>query len=332
MKWFLWIMCIGLGSFVQAEDRAKAVTVEPLSALYVYPKVEAPASIISMNDSAISAETSARIQEIPVRVGEVTAKGDVLIKLDDTDFLLEEKRLKIKLKQLRTQLSDAKSKLKRIKKLGKHASREKKKSAEMKVRILELDGEELKLAHEKAKHSVEKCTLRAPFRGLILKRLGKVGEFASMGKPLIQIMDIDAIEISSQVQTRDIFSLRTAKDLAFIYGQKKYPLILRAVVAVRDTRTRTQEVRLSFKDKTELPGTTGRVVWHHSSPYLPADMLVRRNKKVGIFLARDQRAKFLPLHEALEGRPMRVNLPDDTLIVTKGRFGIQNSELININP
>ncbi len=61
---------------------------------------------------------------------------------------------------------------------------------------------------------------------------------------------------------------------------------------------------------------------------MPAEYLVRRAESLGVFLARDGTAVYLPIASAREGRPAPVDLPEHTLVITAGRYGVAHGDAI----
>lgn len=328
---FLFSLLLIFPILIFAEDDPLPVTVKQLYTLYIYPKIESPASVVSMNDSRISAEVSARIIEIPASVGDIVFRDAILARLNAADFELEQKRLTVKKKKIKIQINQAKSQLNRFRRLGKqNVSQEKITKSETDVRILELDSQEVDVAIKKASRDVDKCTIKAPFTGLVLERLGKVGEFVSPGKPLLRVLDVEHIEVSAQVQTKDIASLKDAKSLELVYRDARYPLKLRTVVDLLNERTRTQEVRLVFEDKHALPGTSGRLVWKQNQPHISPEYLIRRRGKLGVLTYANKKAIFRELENALEGRPVPISLPVKTPIIIKGRYSVKDGDVVKL--
>ncbi len=328
MRIFSIILSFIIVTTVYADDEAIPVTVQKLEKLFIYPQIEAPASVVSMNDSQISAEVSAKIIEIPVAVGDIVVKDTTLVQLDMADFELEHKRLKVKLARVAAQLNQAQTTLKQQKDLGRNTSKSKLKKAQTDVRILQLDYQEFSVAVNKAARNIEKCVIHSPFTGLVLERLGKVGEFVSPGKPIIRVMDVERIEVSAQVQSKDIESLEATDKLYLEYQEKRYPLKLRTVVSLLDSRTRTQEVRLTFLNEHALPGTSGRLIWNEIKPHFPPEILVRRKGKLGVMVYKNKRVKFVELTHALEGRPILATLPGATWVVINGRYSVKEGDTV----
>lgn len=299
---------------------AVPVTVAFLSQVVVYPSRESPASVESLNDSQISPEVSARILELPVAVGELVDEDTVLAKLDNHDYRLQMQSLEAKIKQVEAQRELIAWEYGKEAKLQ-QATQKSTKEMETRRTVLDQEWQEARVMIEQAERNIEKCMLTAPFDGILVERYGKVGELAVPGKPLLRFIDVSNIEVSAQLQSSDVDSLRAASKTIFSYQNEQYPLILRTIIPVRDPKTRTQEARLTFVKERALPGTPGRLIWTHNQPHIPPNLLVRRNQQLGIFIHQKGIAHFKPLPNALEGRPAPFNvneLPLTTHIITQG--------------
>ncbi len=309
------------------------VTIERFGTLAVYPEIDAPATVVSLNDSRISAELSARIQDLPVRTGSIVRRGEALALLDCADYELALRREQAALKGLEAKRELAKSQLERALALARQRSLSEEMLDQRRVELQALEAErEAQLnSVASAQRSTGKCTVHAPFDAVVLERLGQVGELANPGTPLLRILDRTNIEISAQVQARDVASLQAAREPAFVAQGNRYQVRVRAVTAALDPRTRSQEVRLDFTaTKKALPGASGRLVWRHSSPHVPADVLVRRGDRLGIFVEESGYARFHSIADALEGQPAPLNLPPDSRIILSGRLNVQDGDAIQV--
>jgi len=171
-----------------------------------------------------------------------------------------------------------------------------------------------------AAHAVEKCEVRAPFPAIVRARLGQVGELAVPGTPLAALIDTRRIEISAQVQLRDGASLSHTPAIRFEGdGGTRSVTLLRVSPAI-DRQARTVEARLRFAADGLPPGAQGRILWRDTRPHLPAEMIVRREGRLGVFVINDGRAHFTPLAHAQEGRPVAVDLAPSARVVVKGQL------------
>ena len=69
-------------------------------------------------------------------------------------------------------------------------------------------------------------------------------------------------------------------------------------------------------------------MWLVSHRSIPAEYLLRRNGRLGIFLFDDGKARFVPLDAALEGQPAVVDLPAETLLIDQGRESLNEGDAV----
>jgi RND family efflux transporter MFP subunit len=318
------------------------ISAQSLGELAIYPEYRAPATVVSDNDSRISAEVSARIIEIPVKVGETVDKGTVLVRLEQTDIQLAITREHATADALRARSALARFQLTRARSLSakKVVSEEllKQRESELNALLAEQKGQEAALTI--AQRRLEKTIIRAPFKAIVTARLGQVGELANEGAPLVQIVDADRLEVSAMLQTRLAETLPKAKKPELATAGRHYALTLRTIVSAFDPRARTREARLTFDrtatdgttaaPDTAMPGNAGELVWRSPQPSIPAELVVRRKGKLGIFVVDGESARFVGLAGAEEGRPAPVPLETTTLIATQGRFRLQDGDKISL--
>jgi len=313
------------------------VVSKPFSTLAIYPPRSAPATVLSDNNSGISAEISARILDIPVRVGDRVKQGTLLIHLEQQDFELARTREEATLAALKAKLSLAEYELKRARSLSKKQAVSeqllKQRKTERDALLAEQQGQQA--ARAQAQRQMDKTQIHAPFNAVVVERLAQVGELANPGTALLRITDIDNLELAARLsprQTRDLehsFAAENAGTAEFVSSGQHYALTLRTITPVLDTRARTREARLRFTGKKPLPGTTGQLVWLPQQASLPADLISQRDGKLGVFVQTNNKARFIELPRANTGQPaITGKLEPDTLIITKGRYRLRDGDAI----
>lgn len=307
------------------------VTVKTFDTLKIFPKYTAPGTAVSLNDSQISAQVTGVIETVAVKPGDSVNTGDTLVKLDCRDHELAEKAPEAQLQAAKAERDLARYRSDRADALKKKGAMPLEKYQQRKAEAVETAAEvrRLQAVVEESQRTVEKCDIKAPFRGVVVERLASVGELANPGMRLLRLVDTQDIEVSSQVQEQDLNSLRKATHVNFVSRGASYPIQLRSVVPVLDRRISSYEVRFQFSSpKQPAPGQSGRVVWSTSTPYLPADLLVQRNGNFGVFLAINGHARFRALANAEPGQPAAVKLPSDAKIIIDGRYGLDDGQAI----
>lgn len=297
---------------------ATRVTVAPLKDFLIFPEQSAAARVISLNEAKISALISGQIQTISVRAGESVTKGETLIQLDCRDARLAHQAATAR-------LSLAQKDAKRARALKKSNNIAEQIFNQALTEEIQADINEKQTALQ-----VQRCEVTAPFNGVVLRRLSAVGERAAPGTPLLDLLDTDAVELSASVPQPLLTSVTRARTLQFRVNGNDYPTTLRKVLPQLEPTSQDQEIRLTFTGAKALPGSSGRLHWTLATPHIVPKLLSQRDDKTGIFLARDGKAVFQPLKNALIGHPAATTLPPDTRVIVDGRFSLKPGDAIEI--
>ncbi|MGW8270949.1 MAG: efflux RND transporter periplasmic adaptor subunit [Burkholderiales bacterium] len=311
-----------------AADRsaAQAVEVRPLSAVALYPERHASAQVVALNEARVAAEISGRIETLAVEAGQTIERGALIARIDCRDYLLAQDQARAAVAAAESRLALANQQLGQARALQAKGfvSKEALSSRETEVSVRRADLLQARAQLNTAGHAVGKCEVRSPFPAIVRARLGQVGELAVPGSPLAALIDTRRIEIAAQVQLRDTASLSKASEIRFEGDGGTRLLRLARISPAIDRQARTVEARLQFIAEALPPGAQGRVLWRESRPHLPAELIVRRDGRLGVFVVNDGRAHFMPLADAQEGRPVGVSLPASTRVVVKGQLVLKD--------
>ncbi|NJM31852.1 MAG: hypothetical protein HC848_01875 [Limnobacter sp.] len=184
-----------------------------------------------------------------------------------------------------------------------------------------------------------KCTIRAPFTGVVTEKKVAIGQLAMPATAMLRLVDLEIRKSPHTSQPLEVKSLRASSEIYFSQGEKRYPLTIRQITPVVDQQRNTQEARLIFPQEKPLPGSSGELVWRHPEPVLAAEYLSQRQGSLGILLAKSDKAKtqvdFYPLADAQEGQPVPVTfderLTPDTRVLTEGRFAVAVGDEVRIS-
>lgn len=313
-----------------AEPAAPSVAYRALSEVAVYPERDAAAAAQSLNETRLSAEVTATIVDVPAQVGQTAPTGAILVRLDTRDFELAVGRAQAGLDSAQARLRLAESQLKRAQELQSRnfISPEGLHQRQTEVDVLRADVQLQRNQLDTARRNLAKTTIRAPFRAIVRTRDAHVGSLAVQGTSLLTLIDADRIEVAAQVQVKDLASLQAARDVSLHAHGAAYPLRLLRISPAINRESRNVEARLGFAGKTAPPGADGRIVWRDHRPHAPAELMVRREGRLGIFVLNSEQVRFIVLPEAQEGRPAIVDLPPETRIVTEGRFALRDGQVV----
>lgn len=292
------------------------------------PRNSAPASVVARHAPRIAAEIDARIIELPVAVGEPVATGALLAHFDCRRAEAALAGARAEVDRSAAQRGFAAAQLDRARDL----TRSKSISDELlEQRRTELAAARADLALREqqqalAQIDVDHCTLRSPITGVVTRRHASIGDYATRGSPIVDLIENHGQEVSVALRHDQVESLRQAAAITFEINGDSYPLALRTMLPQVDNTTRTREARLQFVRQAADPGSAGRVVWLGRETLLPADLLVRRDSRLGVFIVQDNQARFLPLANAQDGRPVVVQLEPQTQLVTDGRQRLSDGD------
>ncbi|MGI9304488.1 MAG: efflux RND transporter periplasmic adaptor subunit [Gammaproteobacteria bacterium] len=310
------------------DTEPKQVTKKPLREVAVYPQHSAPATVVSLNNSRISAQLNAQIETIEVKVGNRVKQGQVLAKLDCQDYVLTQQRAQAALRRAQAVRRLARQQLQRAESLASASNLSKEllnqRQSESQTARAELATAQAEI--EQAQIQIARCSLTAPFDGVVMERLAGAGELANVGTPVLRLLDTSQLELSAQVPIDRVVGLTESSEQSFQQGAARYPVTLRTAVPAVNTQARNREVRLLFKNGAALPGTAGRLIWGSAQAHVPPELLVRREGRLGVFIANDAHARFEPLDGALEGQAARIDLPLDSVLVVEGMQALRDGD------
>ncbi|MCO7223563.1 efflux RND transporter periplasmic adaptor subunit [Pleionea sp. CnH1-48] len=317
------------------------VTTTPSKELAYYPKYSAPAKVVALNHSVIPAELSANIVDIKVRVGDRVDKGQTLALLDCRDSTFAHSQRQAQLEQTQNNLQFNLRELQRAEKLAKQRNLG---EAELDRRTIQAENSESQkqsqqAALQQAELNLSRCQITAPFEGVVTQRQANVGERVNPGQAVIRLLQSNQEEISARIALSDETSFQQANQYWLTSNDTDYPLTLRHFLPVIENGTQSREARFTFQapssseQKAAYVGSTGRVFWQSSAPFLPSQFLQQRNGKNGIFVFKGGVAFFQEIEESEEGRPIPIhNLAEDTQIIFSGYHGLTDGQPVMVVP
>ncbi len=336
---YAWVtLCLIIPTKLYSDTKLLNVSTTPLSSILISTRNSAPANIISLNSPIISAEITGRVLTIHSEAGTFVRKGEKLASLDCESYLLAKKQADAALKVSETQLSLAKKQLVRNQRLVKNGTipQEIFERTESTQQTSLADIAVKKAIIESAKLTIKRCSIRAPFAGQITQRIVQQGQLVLPGTPLFQLMQDEALEIKAKLSATAIEEVKKSRIIEFVAGEKRIKTSIRSIIQTIDETTRTQEVRLSLPDDTQLAaGLSGRLEWSNGDLKIPTEYIQRKGQNLGVMIAEDivdgtAKAKFVVLENALEGQPASIKLPQKTAIIIKNQYRVSDGQRISI--
>jgi multidrug efflux system membrane fusion protein len=331
VKPILSLMMLVIAGISQAQSLVP-VSARPVQDLLVDSERRAPATVVSANRAAITSQVSAIISAVHRDVGADVAKGELLIELDAANARNNLAQAKANLAAIDAQIVEAKSRLAKAEDLleKNFISDEELISRRANLAVLEANRVGALAAIDQAQLDLERTRITAPFDAAIIERQAQVGSFAQPGSPLITLVQTDRREIDVELDPRYSAKLPQVSNLTYVSQGQEWAVEVLRVSSVVDISTRVVRARLAFVDEQAPIGSSGQLVWVESSGRLPVDLVVQRNDELGVFVVDGNKARFVVLPNAQAGRPVDVDLPQDTLVVSRGQGRLQDGDTLQV--
>jgi len=320
------------GNTTENAGNVLQVKTQAYGELAIYVSHTVGAVVPASEDSTISAQISALIKRFHVDTAYEVKKDELLVSLDCREYRLKLKQADAALKAEQALLKNAHSQFEQARKLSKQSniSREVYNQREAEENRLKATVESRKLARSLAELNVQRCQIKAPFDGYVTRRDASVGELTRLGSPLLQLVSSENHLVEVKINTRQLDSFVNGKDHRFIFNRQSYPLSIEHIVPLLDKDSRNHIVRLRFTGKHAITGSIGKVAWQESVLSIPAAYIVQRQGKLGVLIAENGRARFIPVEHAEEGQPAAMQLDASTRIITQGRYNVKDGDRLLI--
>lgn len=311
---------------------ASLVEIEAWHAVAEPVSDSAPAEVVNDYLITVSAERNGRLTTALPQVGEIVAKADELTQIECTPATLRLTEYQQRLRSLQSERRLAQQQLNRTKQLKRSGSTSQEQLNEREARFQSLSAQvsEQQARIAQAEFDLSRCAVTAPFNGVITRVMNQLGGYVVAGTPLLEILDPTKAELSAALSREQLATLQDAEAVFFQLGDTQYPVKIRQAVPLIQRSARTQEIRLTFTQQPATSGATGELVWQLTTRALPAHLLVSRSKQLGVMIANNDRAEFLPLPDAREGQRTIIDLPADTYVIVAGQHGLEDGAAITV--
>jgi RND family efflux transporter MFP subunit len=247
-----------------------------------------PGTVVSRNDSQLASEVEGRIASV-AEVGTVVAKDGIVARVDNSLAALQLASDKANAARLQAQLRYDHDQAQRLEALFAQNAIAKS-TRDQAISTRDMDAAALAQAEaavKKSQYQFDHSDIRAPFSGRVVARLINPGEYATAGKPIVRLVDIDDTEVSVQIPIETAAYLRQALPVTVEIEGRRATTTVRAIVPVGDIASRTIEVRLTLPGGTGFVGDAAKVFIPTAPPHnvvaVPRDALVLREDNTYVF-------------------------------------------------
>ncbi len=339
-RWGLWIFVVLLLLAVSAagmyvvQNKSKltsftATEVEPVQASVQTtsgpsagtPILTASGYLVARHQSVISSKIQGRLSGLYVEEGSYVKQGEVIARLEDSDYKASIAKAKADIEYAKANLAEMQRQAKLQQNLYKEkvVSQDALDSADSRVRIAQATLEQNEAALQMQETLLEFTEIRAPFDGVVVKKMTEVGESVAPIPPgvnistssgaIVAVADMNSLEAEVDVNEANVgqlFQGYPADITVQAIPDHVYKGVLRQVIPTADRTKATVTVKVSIVDKDKLikPEMSCNVTFieptkksagKDSAPVrivtIPKDAVTTRDGKQVVFVIENNRAR-----------------------------------------
>jgi len=295
--------------------------------------------------TTIAAEIEGRITEISVDEGGHVSAGAVVIEIDPERRRLELAAGRAQLAQAQANFENARRQTERIRKLRSQnvASDQQLEAAETELSLARSRVEAQRAALGVTERALADASVTAPFAGMIARRSVQLGEFVQPGKPLVELVALDPLEVVFSLTELDTERVHPSQQIDVAVGafpDRVFHGVVTFISPTVDPATRTLRIKAEIdNDEGHLrPGLFARVSLGVSPRsgvvMVPEEALIQRSQGAMLFkIDAENRVKRVTVTTGVHdsGRvEVRGDVRPGERVVRRGHGGLADGALVAV--
>ncbi len=290
------------------------------------PILTATGYVVPRRKAVVSAKIQGRLSDLRVEEGSRVKRGDILARLENADLLAQAQRAAASVARAEADLNEARRQQRLNESLAREkvASEDQLEAAKSRVAIAEASLLQAQADRAYAAAEVQNTIIRAPFDGVVVKKMAEVGESVAPIPPgvnlstssgaIVALADLETLEVEADVAESNVAQLedeQPAEVTVEAFPDRQYKAVLRQVIPTADRTKATVQVKVTIldKDRNLKPEMTARVTFVAVRPERPAasaaevgpavvvpqEAVVTRDGRSQVFEIRGGRARLRPV-------------------------------------
>ncbi len=248
----------------------------------------------AVNQTTVSAQTSGVVQAIEFDVDDFVNKGDIIVRLNQTKQQAGLNQAKANYSEAQARLKEARQEYQRVKGVFKRKLVAK---ADMDKATAALKSAKARLSSAKAdivraQEQLDHTLIRAPYSGLVTRRLVEIGTFVNVGQALMAGVSLDRLRVNVDVPQRLINRIRTNNQARLMLDGpdlKTVPVGRITFFPFADPTTNTFKVRIDLEEKVDnlFPGMFVKVAFSTGKSVhlvVPEAAIAYRGEVTGVYV------------------------------------------------
>ncbi len=336
--------CSAAAPEVVESEAVVPVTVEPATIGDITGVVHATGTVTPAPGAelVIVAPESARIAELPNGEGDRVVQGDLLVRFDIPTARADVTRQRAEVERAQAQMVNAGAAQIRARDLFDRgvAARKEMEDADRDVAEAQSALAQGRAALSAAESAMARATVRAPFGGVVFKRLHNPGDFvdAAASDPILRLVDPRRLEVTAFVSIGDVARIVGAS-AARVTGRGDLALTVTSRPIAVDQATGAVPVRLAFASPPPALAVGAPLQIEIDAEkrtdvvLVPTAAIVREGEETAVMVAADGKAvrRVIVLGLANAGRTeVQSGLKTNEMVITRGQAGLPDGAAITI--
>lgn len=341
MKTMIMLFCSAFISVTVFANQTEAqiVSIEKAIIETIQPKLWLPGNVVNRLNAPISAEQTGQLLSI-IEVGRQVQQGDVIAEIDNRSLqlLLSEQKAQIAQYQANTEfLTKQKQRLSTLKAKNNTAVSDYERTIkDLLVAKSEVIAQQMQI--KQTELAIEKTIIKAPFSGYISERYAHVGELITVGRPMVQLVDPNHLDILIAAPISIAPFLEQNLVVSVKWQDTQFELPIRTWSRAGDQTTRTFNVRLQANDIGLLSGTAVQVALPKlariNALLVPRDALHIRMEDTFVLKVDEQLKVEKIAVEVGEGQgnwvSVKGDIAEEDTVIVRGGERLQPGQLVRI--
>jgi HlyD family secretion protein len=307
-------------SAVEVETTTVAVS-RQVEASAGTPILTASGYVVARRKAVVSAKIQGRLSELRVEEGSVVREGQTLARLESIDYEAQVTRSKAAVLRAEAELAENRRQLRLADDMAKQKviSDDQREAAASRVKIAEAALAQASADLSFAEAQLQNTVIRAPFSGVVVKKMAEVGESVAPIPPgvnistssgaIVALADLETLEVEADVAEANVAKVgngQPAEVTVEAIPDRRYKAVLRQVIPTADRTKATVMVKVTIlvKDKDLKPEMSAKVTFLEpekqqkpdaaaSQPVVlvPRSAVATRDGKPTVFLVREGKAQ-----------------------------------------
>jgi len=346
----------------EVETTTAAVTrdVEPSAGT---PILTASGYVVARRKAVVSAKIQGRLSELRVEEGSVVRQDEVIARLESIDYEAAVVRARAAVEFAAATLAENQRQLKLANELfaQKIDSVDQRDAAESRVRISEAQLSQAKGDLAFADAQLQNTVIRAPFAGVVVKKMAEVGESVAPIPPgvnistssgaIVALADLATLEVEADVAEANVAKIgngQPAEVTVEAIPDRHYKAVLRQVIPTADRTKATVMVKVTIldKDKDLKPEMSAKVTFLEPEKkpattaaaqppvvVVPREAVTSRGGRDVVFLVRDGKAVAKPVVVGAERKGqlvVKAGLSGGEVLVSRPKDDLQDGSTVKV--